>query len=99
MRKSAVRFMTLAICTVLVAPAVTPAKAGMSHSKHIKKHKMHSNRGFGDFRPSDRAWTVARPQSAASVACPRMGRSFECTTWPPPIYEDPDRVISGSSGD
>jgi len=100
MRKSAIRLLMLVFMTTLVgAAAATPARSGMSHSKHIKKHKMHLTRGLGDFRPSGRAWIGAGNPGGTRVACPRMGRSFECDRWPPPIDEDPDRVISGSAGD
>jgi hypothetical protein len=100
MSKSVNRLLALIVMTTLVgAAAATPASSGMSHGKPIKKHKMHLTRGLGDFQPSGRAWIGAGNPSGTKVACPRMGRSFECDRWPPPIDEDPDRVISGSAGD
>ena len=102
MRQPAIRLSTLIVAMAMLvgAATVTPVRSEVSHSKHLKKHKTHLSRGSSDFRPSDRTWAAVRPASAAAGVCPGgIGRSFECSKWPPPIDEDPDRVISGSSGD
>ena len=99
MSKSVIRLLTLAITTALVAgPTVTPASAATSHSKPVKKHRMHfrDSRDFSD-HPLDRAWTAMPPGQAGEV-CPGIARSFDCKIWPPPIGEDPDRKMSGSDG-
>jgi hypothetical protein len=91
MRKSAVRFLTLAICTVVVAPTVTPAEARAHNSRHIKQHRI-KPLGFGDQpRP-------ARPLTQSGEVCPGNARGFECKIWPPPIYDDPDRRNTSSDG-
>jgi len=100
MRKSSIRLLTLAIATTLAgASLATPAWSEVSHRQHVKKHSMHVSHGFSHGRPAGRAWAAVRSPGEAALACPRVGRSFECDRWPPPINEDPDRVISGSSGD
>jgi hypothetical protein len=99
MRQSAIRLSMLVITTMMVgAAAVTPVRSEASHRQHVKKHGMQASHGFSLGR-ADRAWAAVRSPGAASSACPHVGRSFECDRWPPPINEDPDRVISGSSGD
>jgi hypothetical protein len=100
MSKSSIRFLTLVIATTLAgASLATPAWSEVSHRQHVKKHRMQVSHGFSRARSPDRAWAAVRPPGQAALACPRVGRSFECDRWPPPIDEDPDRVISGSSGD
>jgi hypothetical protein len=91
MSKSAVRLLTLAICTVVVAPTVTPAKARMHNSRHIKQHRIRPL-GFGEQpRPT-------RPLTQSGEVCPGNARGFECKIWPPPIYDDPDRRNTSSDG-
>ncbi|MGA9089244.1 MAG: hypothetical protein WB420_09075 [Bradyrhizobium sp.] len=100
MSKLAIRLLTLAVYAAALAavPAVAPAKAGASSSRHIKKHKRHKSPGFGDPWSAGRARAVARPSSPAGPVCPGIARSFDCKTWPPPMEDDPDRKISGSDG-
>ncbi len=100
MSKFAIRLLTLAIYAAALAavPAVTPAKAGTSSSRHIKKHKKQSSPRFSDPWSAGRAWPVTRPSSPAGPVCPGIARSFECKTWPPPMEDDPDRKISGPDG-
>jgi heme A synthase len=99
MRQSAIRLSMLVITTMMVGAAtITPVRSEVHHGKQIKKHRMHVSHGFSHGR-TDRAWAAVRSPGQAALACPRVGRSFECDRWPPPIDEDPDRVISGSSGD
>ena len=100
MSKFAIRLLTLAMYATapVVVPMVTPAKAETSSSKHMKKHKKQRNPGFRDPWSAGQAWPVARPSSPAGDVCPGNARSFECGTWPPPMYDDPDRKVSGSDG-
>jgi hypothetical protein len=103
MRIPAIRLSTLVVTAAMLAgaAAVTPVRSETSHGKHFKKHHtVHMSRGSRDYRAPDRAWAAVRPAGAVAGACPGgIGRSFECSRWPPPIDEDPDRVISGSAGD
>ena len=96
MSKFAIRLLTLAVYTtaLVVVPMVTPAKAATSSSRHMK-HKKKIRSGFGDSWSADRARPVTRPPSQAGEVCPGIARSFECRTWPPPIYDDPDRRVPG----
>ena len=100
MSKFAIRLLTLAIYTTALAavPMVTPAKAGTSSGRHIKKHKKQGGPGFSDPWSAGQARPVARPSSPAGPVCPGIARSFDCKTWPPPMEDDPDRKISSSDG-
>lgn len=100
MSKFAIRLLTLvAYATALVViPMVTPAKAATGSSRHITKHKKPKSPGFSDPRSAGQAWPVTRPSGQAGGVCPGIARSFECRTWPPPMYDDPDRKVSGSDG-
>ena len=100
MSKFAIRLLTLAMYATapVVVPMVTPAKAETSSSKPMKKHKKQRSPGFRDPWSGGQAWPVARPSSQRGDVCPGNARSFECGTWPPPMYDDPDRKVSGSDG-
>jgi hypothetical protein len=102
MSRFAIRLMTLAIyaTALAVVPMVAPAKAATINSKHLTKHKrkIEKSAGFSDPWSAGRAWPVTRPSSQAGGVCPGIARSFECGTWPPPVYDDPDRKVSGSDG-
>ena len=102
MSKFAIRLLTLAIYTtpLVVVPMAMPAKAetSSSSSRHIKKHRTQKSPGFSDPWSAGQAGPVTRPSSRAGEVCPGIARSFECATWPPPMYDDPDRKVSGSDG-
>lgn len=102
MSKFAIRVLTLAIYAtpLMVVPMVTPAEAVASGGKHIKKHKrnIHSSPGFGDPWSAGQARPVIIPSSQSGGACPGNARGIDCRTWPPPMYDDPDRKVSGSDG-
>jgi hypothetical protein len=102
MSKIAIRLLALATyaTALAVVPIVTPAKAATINSKQIKKpkKKIQKSPGFGDPWSAVQAWPVTRPSSQAGGVCPGNARSFECGTWPPPMYDDPDRKVSGSDG-
>ena len=90
MSKFAIRLLTLAMyATALVAvPMVTPANAATNGGKHTKhKKKIQNSWSAGQASP------VTRPSSRPGEVCPGMARSFECKTWPPPMYDDPDRRV------
>jgi hypothetical protein len=100
MSRIAIQLLTLATCVtaLVLVPVVTPAKAATSSSRYLKKHKKHKSPGFSDPWFAGRAWPGNRPSSQAGGVCPGIARSFECGTWPPPIYDDPDRKASGTDG-
>jgi hypothetical protein len=94
MSKFAIRLLTLIIfaTALLLVPIVTPAKAATSSSGHMKKHHKPRSLGTSDPRFAGRAWRFTRPSSQTGAAC---SRGFECETWPPPMYEDPQRNPDG----
>ena len=88
MRKSATRLLTLAIyATALVmVPLVTSAKAATNGSEEKKAKKtIQTSPGSSDPGSADRA----------SANC---SRGIDCKTWPPRIYDDPDRKSGGGGG-
>jgi hypothetical protein len=96
-------FLTLAVCATAVASVVAASEAGAS-GRHIKKHYQRTSHhhyrtsyGFNDVPTTGGIAPVAAPYARRSV-CPGMGRSFDCSVWPPPFDEDPDRKVSGSDG-
>lgn len=102
MSKFAIRLLTLAMYATapVVVPMVTPANAETSSSRHLKKHqkKIQKRHRFSDPWSAGQAWPVTRPSSQPGEVCPGIARSFECKTWPPPMYDDPDRKVSGADG-
>ena len=96
MSKIAIRLLTLVVYATVpaVIPMVTPAKAETSGSKHLKKHKKQKSPGIGDRRPAGQVWPLTRPSSQGD-ACPGNARGVDCKTWPPPMYDDPDRRNGG----
>jgi hypothetical protein len=102
MSKFAIRVLTLAIyaAPLMVVPMVTPAKAGASSGKHLKKHKrnVRSGPGFGDPWSAGRARPVIVPSSPSGPVCPGNARGIDCRTWPPPMEDDPDRKAPGTDG-
>jgi hypothetical protein len=99
MSKFAIRLLTLAAyaTTLAVVPMVTPAKAETSSSKHLKKYKKQKSPGIGDPRSPGQAGSFTRPSSQIDV-CPGNARGIDCKTWPPPMYEDPDRRNGSADG-
>jgi hypothetical protein len=99
MSKFAIRLLTLAVyaTTPAVVPMVTTAKAETSSRKHLKKHKKQKSPGIGDPRSAGQAWPVSGPSSQADV-CPGVARGIDCKTWPPPMYDDPDRRGGSAEG-
>lgn len=101
MRQCAIQFLTLALYTTALAvvPVVTSAKAETS-SKHIKKHMQtrHMQRNLVQRRHAQESFGFNYPGPAGppNGGCPGSGRSFECATWPPPMYDDPDRKAGGT---
>ena len=97
MRNSMTRHLMLGVCATAVVSVITATGAD---AKQIRKHHQRFSQqrmdvGFNDVRAA-RASMVA-PVSRGNV-CPGIARSFECSVWPPPFDEDPDRKMSGSDG-
>jgi hypothetical protein len=101
MSKFATRLLALAIGTtaLVVVPMATSVKAETSSSRHIKKRKTQKRPGFSNPWSAGQSWPVTKPSSPAREVCPGIARGFECAgPWPPPMYDDPDRKVSGSDG-
>ena len=94
MSKFATSLLTLAMYTtaLVVVPMATPAEAATSSGKHTK-HKKKIRPGFSDSWSAGWARPVTGPPGQAGEVCPGIARSFDCRTWPPPIYDDPDRRV------
>ena len=101
MSKRAIRLLTLAIyaTALVVVPMVTPAEAETGSGRHTTKHKkhIHWSPGVSGPRSAGQAWPVIRPSSQADV-CPGIARGIDCKTWPPPMYDDPDRRNGSADG-
>ena len=100
MSKLAIRLLTLAVYAAALAavPAVTPAKAGASSSRHIKKHKRHKQPRLQRSLVCRSGAGCCQAFQSGRPSLPGHRRSFDCKTWPPPMEDDPDRKISGSDG-
>jgi hypothetical protein len=87
MRKSATRFLTLAIyaAALVVVPMVPSAKAATIGSDKEKAKKIQTSPSSSDPKSTDRA----------SATC---FRAIDCATWPPRINDDPDRKAAGAGG-
>jgi hypothetical protein len=99
MDQSGIRVLTLAVCAAVLASVVATSGAEAS-SRHTKKHHHRMIHPYGTsfgFNEAGTARTIA-PVAAPSVGdvCPGNRRSFECSVWPPPFDQDPDRRTSGS---
>jgi hypothetical protein len=83
----------LAVCAAAVVSvvAVTEADAG----GHIRKHHQRTSIGFNNARAARAMVPVAGPRGSV---CPGNARAIDCTVWPPPIDEDPDRKSTSSDG-
>jgi hypothetical protein len=103
MSKFAIGLLTLAMyaASLPVIAMITPAQAETSSSKHTRKYKKQVQRNPPGIREipwsAGKVWPVTRPSSQAAV-CPGIARSFECSIWPPPFDDDPDRKRAGGGG-
>jgi len=97
MRHPAIRLLMIGTCA-LAASAVAASDVKAS-SRHIKKHHHGMNLVRG---PSRDSWAAGDVRSMAppraGTACPGNARAIDCTVWPPPIDEDPDRKATSSDG-
>jgi hypothetical protein len=95
MSKFATSLLTLAMYTtaLVVIPTATPAEAATSSGTHAKHKK--KIRSGGGYWSAGRARPVTRPYYGTGEVCPGIARSFDCRTWPPPMYDDPDRRVPG----
>ena len=96
MTKFATSLLTLAMyaAALVMVPMVTPATAATNSSQHTKhKKKIRKSSGLSDSWPAGQARPVAGPSNQAGEVCPGIARSFDCRTWPPPMYDDPDRRV------
>lgn len=103
MRSHAIRLLTLTVSAVAMAAVVTTGAAEGS-SRHIRKHYQpmsHQQRTdvrFNDARARGEVHPAAAPPGRTGSACPGNARAIDCTVWPPPIDDDPDRKATSSDG-
>jgi hypothetical protein len=84
---------------VVISVTVTGAEAS---SQHVRKHHhgvslVHRSAFRGSWVPGE-VRTMAPPPRRAGAVCPGSGRAIDCSVWPPPIDEDPDRRATSSDG-
>lgn len=96
MGKLAIALFTLATYSAAIAvPMVVPVEVEAAGRKNIEKQKrklpQHSrvNRSWS----AGQAWPASVPFGQTGVTC---FRGIDCATWPPPIYNDPDRKPAGA---
>ena len=79
--------------------AVTIADASGQHVRkhHRVSHHQRTYIGFNDHRAPGGFTPVAAPANRGST-CPGNARAIDCTVWPPPFEDDPDRKATSSDG-
>jgi hypothetical protein len=99
MRPYAIRLLMLTIsATAMVVVPVVTATKGEASSRHLRKHHQRASRAFSPPRIAGDAVPVARPLSRPGSVCPGNARAIDCTVWPPPFEDDPDRKATSSDG-
>jgi hypothetical protein len=100
MRYTAIRLLTLAVCATAMA-CIATTSAAEANRRHIRRHHHAADLLRGPVRDSWAAGeirTIVPPVQRAGTACPGNARAIDCTVWPPPIDEDPDRKATSSDG-
>lgn len=103
MRCHAIRLLTLTVSAVALVAVVT-AGAAEGSSRHIRKHYRpisHLQRTgvrFNDAWAPGEVRPAAAPPGRTGGACPGNARAIDCTVWPPPFDDDPDRKATSSDG-
>jgi hypothetical protein len=87
MRKSATRFLTLAVyaAALVMVPMITTAEAATNGNDENKAKRVQTSPDSSDPRSADRAGKIC-------------SRGIDCETWPPRINDDPDRKAGGAGG-
>lgn len=94
--------LVLGACAAVVVSLV-PAGEATASGLHVRKHHHRASPhqrtylGFNDHRAARAFVPVAAPSSRGS-ACPGNARAIDCTVWPPPFEDDPDRKATSSDG-
>jgi len=111
MRRYAIRLLMLTIsATAMVVVPVVTATKGEASSRPLRNH--HNRHGLNDslrhssLRHSSprHSWAyeeirpVALPSGRPGSVCPGNARAIDCTVWPPPFDDDPDRKATSSDG-
>lgn len=97
MRHSKSRLLMLAACAMASIVAASETEAS---SQHVRKHHARQSQDFRnhDFRNSWATGDVRPVAPRAGTACPGNARAIDCTVWPPPFDDDPDRKATSSDG-
>jgi len=96
MRYAAIRLLMLGTCVMAVA---VMAAEGEASGRHVRKHQHRTNLERDSTRNSWAAGDVRRiAPPRAGTACPGNARAIDCTVWPPPFDDDPDRKATSSDG-
>ena len=96
MRHSASRRLVMAACATAMVSVVMATEADAS-GRHVRTHRHHrTSIGFND-PPAGAIAPAAMPVSRGNI-CPGNARAIDCTVWPPPFDDDPDRKATSSDG-
>ena len=98
---SAIRLLTLAACAaaLVLAPTLASAKTKAGATRTKSHRLVHRHAGFRSTAFRQPAYYGGPVRQAREVCPGGIARSFECSVWPPPIDDDPDRRISGAASD
>lgn len=87
MSRSGSRVLILVVCAtaLVMVPMGMSAKAANSSQEEQSRKRTQTSPSAGDPRSTGRA----------GASC---SRGIDCATWPPPLYDDPDRKTGGAGG-
>jgi hypothetical protein len=92
---------TLSAVTVVTAALTVPAFAQYHHVRGHGYGPVHGTRTFrGAYNrlPAPVFYSAGPEYNLGGPVCPGIARSIDCTIWPPPFDEDPDRKRGGGGG-
>jgi hypothetical protein len=99
----AIRLLALTVSAIALGAVVTTGAAEGS-SRHIRKHyqpmsyQQRTGVRFNDAWAPGEVRPAAAPPRRTGSACPGNARAIDCTVWPPPFDDDPDRKATSSDG-
>jgi hypothetical protein len=95
MRHSATRCLVMAACAT-AAVFVATANEADARDRHVRLHRHHRTSIGFDNLPTGTIAPAVVP--ARTDVCPGNARAIDCTVWPPPFDDDPDRKATSSDG-
>lgn len=100
-RRTPMSIKILSAVAVVTAAFAVPAFAQQQHHHHVRAASYHGPayaafRGAYNRLPMNESYDLEGIR--AGPVCPGIARSIDCSIWPPPIDEDPDRKRGGGGG-